>query len=54
MGFGAAPFDVLGDTLRGTRGILTDLYRCPDKVLKACEKILDLTPVPDIRSANRP
>jgi len=48
MGFGAAPFDVLGDTLRGTRGVLTDLYRCPDKVLKSCEKILDLTAVPDI------
>jgi hypothetical protein len=48
LGFGAAPFDVLGDTLRGTRGVLTDLYRCPDKVLKACEKILELTPVPDV------
>jgi uroporphyrinogen-III decarboxylase len=48
MGFGAAPFDVLGDTLRGTRGILMDLYRCPENILKACEKILDLTPVPEI------
>jgi hypothetical protein len=48
MGFGAAPFDVLGDTLRGTRGIMTDLYRCPDKVIKSCEKILELSPVPDV------
>jgi uroporphyrinogen-III decarboxylase len=48
MGFGAAPFDMLGDTLRGTRGILTDLYRHPDKVIQACEKILDLSPVPEI------
>ena len=48
MGFGAAPFDVLGDTLRGTRGILTDLYRYPDRVLQACDKILELTPIPDI------
>ena len=48
MGFGAAPFDVVGDTLRGTRGILLDLYRCPDKVIKACEKVLELSPVPDI------
>ena len=47
-GFGAAPFDMLGDTLRGTRGILTDLYRCPDKVIKACEKILELTPIPEL------
>jgi hypothetical protein len=48
LGFGAAPFDVLGDTLRGTRGVLTDLYRCPDKVIKASEKILELTPIPDL------
>jgi hypothetical protein len=48
MGFGAAPFDVLGDTLRGTRGVLMDLYRCPDKVLKACDKILDIIPTPDV------
>ena len=48
MGFGAAPFDMLGDTMRGTRGIMMDLYRCPDQVLKACEKILELNPVPDI------
>jgi len=54
MGFGAAPFDVLGDTLRGTRGVLTDLYRCPGDVLKACDKILDLTPVPDIPLGSPP
>jgi uroporphyrinogen-III decarboxylase len=27
---------------------MMDLYRCPDKVLRACEKVLNLTPVPDI------
>jgi uroporphyrinogen-III decarboxylase len=54
MGFGAAPFDVLGDTLRGTRGVLMDLYRCPDKVIQACEKVLDLTPVPDIPMGSPP
>ena len=48
MGFGAAPFDVLGDTLRGTRGVLTDLYRHPDKVIQACEKILEQTQIPYI------
>jgi hypothetical protein len=48
MGFGAAPFDVLGDSMRGTRGIMMDLYRCPDKVLKACDKILGLIPVPEL------
>jgi hypothetical protein len=34
-----APFDILGDTLRGTRGIVTDLYRRPDKVVAACERL---------------
>ncbi len=47
-GFGAAPFDVLGDTLRGTRGIMMDLYRFPDKVIKASEKILEIVPLPDV------
>ncbi|MBN2040116.1 MAG: hypothetical protein JW864_08755 [Spirochaetes bacterium] len=46
-GFGAAPFDVLGDSLRGTSGTMVDLYRQPDNVIKACEKILRMMPVPD-------
>ena len=35
-----APFDILGDTLRGTRGVVTDLYRRPEKVLAACERLV--------------
>jgi hypothetical protein len=31
------PFDILGDTLRGTRGILTDMRRHPDQLLQALE-----------------
>lgn len=31
------PFDYLGDTLRGTKGILMDLFRRPDELLAACE-----------------
>jgi uroporphyrinogen-III decarboxylase len=34
-----APFDILADTLRGTKGILLDMYRQPDKVLQAVEKL---------------
>jgi hypothetical protein len=34
-----APFDYLGDTLRGTKGILTDMYRQPEKLLEALEVI---------------
>lgn len=35
-----APFDTLGDYLRGTKGLMLDMYRQPDKVLKTCEKLL--------------
>jgi hypothetical protein len=41
-GFTKAPFDTIGDTLRGTRGIIMDMYRQPEKLLKAMEA---LTPI---------
>jgi len=34
-----APFDFIGDTLRGTRGIITDMFRQPDAVLEACDRL---------------
>jgi uroporphyrinogen-III decarboxylase len=36
------PFDVIGDYLRGTRGVMLDMYRRPDKLLKAIEKVLPM------------
>jgi hypothetical protein len=39
---GLAPFDIIGDTLRGTRGIMMDMYRQPDKLLEALNIIADL------------
>ncbi|MBI5250595.1 MAG: hypothetical protein HY912_13980 [Desulfomonile tiedjei] len=41
-GFSQVPFDTLGDFFRGTKGIMMDLYRRPDKVMSACEKILPI------------
>jgi hypothetical protein len=41
-GFTKAPFDTLGDTLRGTRGIMIDMYRQPDKLIKAMEAMVPL------------
>lgn len=32
-------FDYIGDLFRGTRGIMLDMYRCPDTLLKAINKI---------------
>jgi hypothetical protein len=37
-----APFDILGDTLRGTRGVITDMFRYPDKVLAACDRLVQV------------
>lgn len=38
-GFTKAPFDTIGDTLRGTKGILLDMYRQPDKLMAALDAI---------------
>ena len=40
--FVTAPFDFMSDTLRGLRGIMLDMYRCPDKLLAAQEKVLPI------------
>jgi uroporphyrinogen-III decarboxylase len=32
-----APFDCVSDFLRGMRGTMLDMYRVPDKLLRACE-----------------
>ena len=37
-----APFDVIGDHLRGTRGIMLDMYKRPDKLMQAIEKVLPM------------
>lgn len=37
-----APFDFMGDTLRGMRGIMTDLFRRPEKILAAQEKVINI------------
>jgi uroporphyrinogen-III decarboxylase len=40
-GVGQVPFDVISDNLRGMRGAMLDMYRCPDKLLAACDKIFE-------------
>ena len=41
-GISKAPFDILADTLRGTRATMIDLHRHPDLILKAIERITPL------------
>jgi len=49
----SAPFDTLGDFFRGTKGVMIDMYRCPDTLIKACEKLLPLTVEKAVNSAKR-
>ncbi len=35
------PFDIISDKLRGMRGIMLDMYRCPDKLLETCDRVMD-------------
>lgn len=37
-----APYDYLGDFLRGSKGIMLDLRRSPDKLLEAMERIIPM------------
>ena len=37
-----APFDFIGDTLRGTRGVLMDMFRQPDALLEACDRLVPI------------
>ena len=41
-GYTKAPFDMIGDTLRGTRGIMVDMYRQPEKLLKAMDAMVPI------------
>ena len=38
-GFAKAPFDMIGDTMRGVKGMVMDMYRRPNDVIAACERL---------------
>ncbi|ATW25044.1 uroporphyrinogen decarboxylase family protein [Candidatus Formimonas warabiya] len=39
-GMSKAPFDTLGDTLRGLHGIMMDMHKCPEKLLAALDVLV--------------
>jgi hypothetical protein len=41
-GMTKAPFDTVGDTLRGTRAVIVDMFRQPEKLLEALERTTPL------------
>jgi uroporphyrinogen-III decarboxylase len=52
-GMADAPFDLLGDFFRGTKGMMLDMYRRPDTIIKACEKILPMEIEKGVNSTKR-
>ena len=42
-GMGGAPFDTVADMLRGTQGVVMDMYRQPEKIHEVMEKVTPLT-----------
>jgi hypothetical protein len=49
--FGAVPFDLVGDFLRGRKGVMLDMFRCPEKLEAAVEKMLPMAIEMGIRGA---
>jgi uroporphyrinogen-III decarboxylase len=50
QGVSMPPYDLISHSLRGMTGCMMDMYRKPDKVIAAAEKILEITlarPVPE-------
>ncbi len=50
-GFSKAPFDTLGDTMRGTQPLMLDLFRRPEKVKAAMETLIPLHIEMGVRTA---
>jgi uroporphyrinogen-III decarboxylase len=47
-----APYDLIGDVLRGTKGIMMDMYQRPDKLQEAMERITSIVIDEAIGAAN--
>lgn len=50
--YAKAPFDTIGDTLRGTKGIILDMRRRPDKLLAALDVVAKITIDVTVESLN--
>jgi hypothetical protein len=51
-GISMAPFDMIGDTLRGTQGVMLDMYRQPEKLIEAMESVVPIAIEEAVASAN--
>jgi uroporphyrinogen-III decarboxylase len=53
-GLAKAPYDILADTLRGTKGIMIDRFRRPEKIMEACERLVPIVVEWCVRQASGP
>ena len=53
-GLAKAPYDILADTLRGTKGIMIDRFRQPEKILEASQRFVPIVIDWCVRQASRP
>jgi hypothetical protein len=51
-GMSQAPFDMVGDFLRGTRGIMMDMFQRPDKLQEAMARLVPVAISDAVSSAN--
>lgn len=51
--YAKAPFDTIGDTLRGTKGVILDMHRQPDKLLEALDAVANITIDVTVETLNR-
>jgi hypothetical protein len=51
-GFSGAPFDMLTDMCRGTTGIIMDMYRQPQKIQEAMERLVPIVVQEAVNTAN--
>jgi uroporphyrinogen-III decarboxylase len=51
-GMSGAPFDMIGDMLRGTVGIMKDIYRRPEKLQEAMERMVPTVVEEAVNQAN--
>jgi hypothetical protein len=52
-GAAKAPFDAIGDTLRGTSGMMMDMYRNADALIEACDRFVPLMVEMAVGAANQ-
>lgn len=43
QGMAGPPFDIISHSMRGMSGTMEDMFRQPENIMRACEKILELT-----------